>query len=169
MTILYTNMTTSMINRSGYVDFRDVFEEQFDTYVFQHCIKVKNAKFDEWVMFWGGTPIVRCKVMCSVLPTGFTKVVIVSKEMVDASVVGAYPSKHNFCTVSAIGQKHSDFRNTVKATVDVMKNEFGAEPVRATQTSQAEVQRYADSKLMSAEETQTFKDIIAQNWGCTLK
>lgn len=97
MSVLGTKFTSSMVGRQGYMSIKDVLEDQFKYYTFNTCIKIKDVSdIDTWVMYWENSPVaVVLKVLPSILNTKFTKVAIISKEVVSTDDVGEYPGKSN--------------------------------------------------------------------------
>lgn len=180
MTVLANIFKNNMRARHGFLSINEFLDEGLQYYTFDSIVKLHKANFESWVVYWESSPVaVKCTVKADVLPNGFVKVAILSKEVVFTDAIGEYPSNTNHVLGSFFGEKFSNARGIAK-----MASEFAvaftaaqiSSPVReamptapAAENAIAEVQRYTKSNMIPDSEVDTFKDIIAKNWGVQLK
>lgn len=180
MAVLANIFKNNMAKRHGFLSINDVMDDNFQYYTFDSIVKLHEANFDSWVVYWEGSPVaVKCTVKADVLPNGFVKVAILNKEVAFTDVLGEYPSSTNHVMGSYFGDKFSDARGIAKMAADFATAFTAAQkstPKRealptapAAENSLAEVERYAKSNLIPDSEVGAFKDIIAKNWGVRLK
>lgn len=101
MNVLGTKFSTAMGARNGWFSINEVLDDTFKHYTFNQCLKLKvpaeereNFGFVQWVMYWEDSPVaVLLHVLTTVLPTGYVKVSVLSKEHKFIDEIGEYPSK----------------------------------------------------------------------------
>lgn len=180
MTVLATIFKNNMSKRHGFLSINDFMEDRNMYYTFDSIFKLHQSNFESWVAYWEGSPVaVKCTVKADVMPNGFVKVAILTKDVVFIDEIGEYPASTNSVFGSFFGARFGDARGIAK-----MAQEFAtaftsaqkATPTRealptapAAQNAIAEVERYSKSNLIPDSEVSNFKDIIAKNWGVQLK
>lgn len=108
MNIVATKLNTAMSHRQGYVSISDAMEENFKSYTFSNCLKLKKDKsgFTKWVLYWEDVDfVVVFTVLTTVLSTGFVKATIIDRTLTDVQTVGHYAGKLSFCEVEEIQGK----------------------------------------------------------------
>ena len=165
--VLATRITSKMINRSGYIpldSFDDVIgitDDMFSFYTFNQCIKVKEADFDTWLLYYEGTDtVIKCNVKAEKLANGFVKVLVLNKEEHTLSSIGDMGSK-KITKGHIINGKFIEL-NKVQKTVNKLLFENSAVTVAP------KVQKRKETKVQTSDITE-LKSLIAKNWNITLK
>lgn len=172
--VLATKITKAMINRAGYIPletitdeggFLGIFDESFMYYTFKDCLKVSNANFNKWVCYWDGVPFaVVCDVKADKLVNGFVKIAILSKTEVPLTEIGAMPGNSNTVFGTMINGKFLNERGVQKFVVDGLTRGTSVDVQVAKP-----VQRSAEKTVLSNDEIKNLKEVMAKNWGVTLK
>lgn len=96
MTVLVTNMKSTMRNREGFISYMSEAEnpdamtfDDFDMYIFKKCIKLNpKTMFDKWICIWDENKLaVVCDVHSRKLCNGFIQVVIYQKKIVPVNEI----------------------------------------------------------------------------------
>lgn len=174
--VLATKITKSMINRAGYIPletttdeggFLGIFDESFMYYTFKDCLKVQNSSFNKWVCYWEGLPFaVVCDVKADKLANGFVKIAILSKTEVPISEIGVMPGNSNTVFGHIVNGKFMNSKAVQKFVTEGLNRgtSIGVD-IQPTQP----VLRKVDKTILSNDEIKRLKEIIATNWGITLK
>lgn len=110
MNIVATKLTSAMSKRQGYVSISDAMEDNFKSYTFSNCLKLKkdHTGFTKWVLYWDDVDfVVVFTVITTVLSTGFVKATIIDRTLTDVQTVGPYAGKLSFCEVELIQGKYT--------------------------------------------------------------
>lgn len=157
MNIVATKLSTSMSNRQGYISISDAMEENFKSYTFSNCLKLKKDSqgFTKWVLYWEDVDfVVVFTTITTVLSTGFVKATIIDRKLTDVQTVGEYCGKLSFCEVQEIKGKFMTTKaRDAKVQAELAQHDFTERGVK--KQSDAEMQSQIDS--------------IAQAWGITPK
>lgn len=108
MNIVATKLTNAMSKRQGYISISDAMAENFKSYTFSNCLKIKkdSSGFTKWVLYWDDVDfVVVFTVLTTVLSTGFVKATIIDRTLTDVQTVGEYCSKLSFCEVEEVKGK----------------------------------------------------------------
>lgn len=170
--VLATKITKSMINRSGYIPiestmdnggFLSIMDDDFMYYTFKDCLKVDRTDFHKWVCYWDSYPFaIVCDVKADKLANGYTKVAILSKNIVPVSEIGEFPGKSNVCFGSLLKGKFLTNKGIQKFVND---NINGIDiQVTTTKTTQKK-----EKTVLSNDQIKNLKHEIEQNWGISLK
>lgn len=161
MNIVATKLSNAMSKRQGYVSISDAMEENFKSYTFSHCLKLKKDSqgFTKWVLYWDDVDfVVVFTVITTVLSTGYVKATIIDRKLTDVQTVGEYGGKLSFCEVEEVqGKFLTKKARDLKVQEALATHDFS---VRGKQTTK-EVQDKAviESQVKS----------IAEAWGITPK
>lgn len=177
MTALATQFKAIMSKRDGYMSIPQFMEKDIVEYTFDNLFKVHSSDFSEWVVYWEGSPVaVRCKVVPQVLANGHIRVGIFKKDLVAVDVVGEYTYHTNQVMGSFFGDKFGNARKVSQLATDYAKDYLNGKVVetapvqnKASDNAVKEVQRYTESKVISSEEATRLKELMAKNWGVSLK
>lgn len=173
--VLATVMRTKMQNRAGYLSINELMDEMTMYYTFKNCIKVHDdTPFVNWICYWEDSPVaVKCVVQASVLANSFTKVAIISKELVEVSSIGEYNSSKNFTKGYIHNNKFiEENKNVLQSYVNNAIINASSESTENIDIAVMNTQPANSSKKLSQysnAEIDKFKEIMQKNWGCTFK
>lgn len=108
MNIVATKLSNAMSKRQGYISISDAMEDNFKSYTFSNCLKLKkeHSGFTKWVLYWDDVDfVVVFTVLTTVLSTGHVKATIIDRKLTDVQTVGEYCGKLSFCEVEEVKGK----------------------------------------------------------------
>lgn len=169
--VLATKITKNMIGRAGYIPiettmedggFLSIMDDDFMYYTFKDCLKVDSTDFHKWVCYWDTYPFaIVCDVKADKLVTGFTKVAILSKQIVPVSEIGEYPAKRSHCFGHLLDGKFLTTKGVHQYATDNLSS-IGVQVAKPSTAKQ-------EKKVLSEAEIKHFKEEMQRNWGCTFK
>lgn len=165
MNIIATKLTNAMSKRQGYITISDAMEENFKSYTFSNCLKLKKDSqgFTKWVLYWDDVDfVVVFTVITTVLSTGYVKATIIDRKLTDVQTVGSYQGKLSFCEVEEVQGKYL----TKKARDTLVQEALASHNFSARGTTQ-EAQKPKEQKNKAEIKSQV--DAIAAAWGITPK
>lgn len=163
MSALATKMTNAMSKRAGYLPFNGLMDENLMYYTFKDCIKIEHENFHKWVVYWEDFPMaVVCDVKADKLTNGFVKVAILNKTVVPVEEVGLYANRKTHVYGHMLKGK---FCNKTQSEQFVRDEMLKGADVQVTSTSSKKEQKVT----LSNSEISNLKEVMAKNWGITLK
>lgn len=166
MSVLATKMTNAMSKRAGYLPFNGLMDENLMYYTFKDCIKIEHENFRKWVLYWEDFPMaVVCDVKADKLVNGFVKVAILNKTIVPVEEIGLYMHRKTHMYGDIV---KGEFRTKSQAEEFVRSELLKGADVQTT-TSTASTSKKEQKVTLSNAEISNLKEVMAKNWGITLK